>query len=91
MREGPRRALTWKKDASTSRKHRVLKTSPTMLTVTTGTSFFAVSRSGLGSAIFELKNAETCRRTTAMSSWTSRKRRGRSGELLRTALLLYAR
>lgn len=60
-----------------------------MLTVTTGASFFAVARSNRGISTRGKKAAERWRRATAMRSWMRRKRRGRSGEELSTALFLW--
>ena len=59
-----------------------------MLTDTTGTSFFATARSIVGIIIFPDIAAEACSRMTAITSWRNRKKRGRSGELFRTALFL---
>jgi hypothetical protein len=78
----------WKKEASTSLKQSVLNTSPMMLTDTTGNSFFATARSIVGILILPYIAAEACRRMTAIISWRSRRMRGRSGELFRTALFL---
>ena len=81
---------TWKNDASTSRRHKVLNTSPAMLTDTTGISFFATWVSSLGIAIlFGHITAEICRSATAMRSWKRRKTRGRSGDPFNTALFLW--
>ena len=79
---------TWKKDASTSRRQRVLKTRPMMLTPTTGTRDLATLTSNLGISILLVKAAETCKRMTAINNWMRRKNKGRSGAWVRTALLL---
>jgi len=60
--------LTWKNDASTPRKHRVLKTRPMMFTDTTGSSLMATLRSIVGISILGERRAVTCSNTTAMRS-----------------------
>jgi len=79
---------TWKKDASTSRKHRVLNTRPITLTRITGVNFFATDSSGLGISTRGVIFEETCSSITAMESWIKRKSNGRSGSFLKTALFL---
>jgi hypothetical protein len=79
---------TWKKDASTPRKQRMLKIRPMTFTSVTGVNFFAVLKSSLGISIFFENNAETWRRTTAKTSWFKRKSIGSSGVEFMTALFL---
>jgi len=83
--------LTWKNDASTPRKQRVLKVKPIMLTDITGSSLIATLRSIVGISILGERKAVTCNNTTAMRSWIRRNKSGRSGELFKTALFLFNR
>jgi len=62
-----------------------------MLT-TTGASCFIFAKESswrVGRPIFEVKSMVDWRRITAITIWRKRKRRGRVGEELRTALLLH--
>ena len=68
-----------------------MNTRPTTLTKVSGASFLAVLSSSAGIWTFAVKRAAAWRRTTARVNWMRRKRSGRSGAELRTALLLKRR
>ena len=82
------KTVTWKNDASTSRKQRVLNTRPMMFTETTGTSFFAVASSSFGIFTSLDTKADMWSKRTARTSCMHRKKRGSWGDEFNTALFL---
>jgi hypothetical protein len=62
----------WKKEASTERRHSVLKIRPIAFTKMTGTSFLNTSMSISGISTREENIADTWRRITARTSWMKR-------------------
>lgn len=82
---------TWKNEASTPRRQRILNMRPMTLTKMTGVRLFAVLKSSVGISTLGDTKAAAWSNRTAITSWIKRKSKGRSGDEFNTALLLRTR